>query len=77
MTAISRHPGLLEDDARRMCEAAERCGRIVRTFLNMARQKPPARNPVLLNDIVSTAADIPGFTLLFPAVALARFQWEE
>lgn len=53
----------LEDDARRIREAAERCGRIVRTFLNMARQKPPSRSPVLLNDIVRAAADMLGYTL--------------
>ena len=53
----------LEDDSRRIREAAERCGRIVRTFLNMARQKPPSRSPVLLNDIVRAAADMLGYTL--------------
>ena len=33
----------LQADARRIREAAERCGRIVRTFLNMARQRPAGR----------------------------------
>jgi PAS domain S-box-containing protein len=54
---------LLEDDARRIREAAERCGRIVRTFLNMARQKPPERHAVALNDIVQAAADMLGYTM--------------
>ena len=36
----SRDGAALQDDARRIREAAERCGRIVRTFLNMARAKP-------------------------------------
>jgi len=53
----------LEDDARRIREAAERCGRIVRTFLNMARQKPPSRSAVHLNDTVQAAADMLGYTL--------------
>ncbi len=53
----------LEADARRIREAAERCGRIVRTFLNMARQKPPERHAVALNDIVRAAADMLGYTL--------------
>ena len=53
----------LEADARRIREAAERCGRIVRTFLNMARQRPPARSPVQLGDIVRAAADMLGYTL--------------
>ena len=53
----------LEADARRIREAADRCGRIVRTFLNMARQKPPARVAVQLGDIVRAAADMLGYTL--------------
>lgn len=50
-------------DARRIREAAERCGRIVRTFLNMARQKPPSRSPVQVGDIARAAADMLGYTL--------------
>ncbi len=50
-------------DARRIRAAADRCGRIVRTFLNMARQKPPERHAVQLNDIVRAAADMLGYTL--------------
>ncbi|MFM7507457.1 MAG: response regulator, partial [Rubrivivax sp.] len=56
-------PAALQDDARRIREAAERCGRIVRTFLNMARQRPPSRRPVQLGDIVRAAADMLGYTL--------------
>jgi hypothetical protein len=56
-------PAALQDDARRIREAAERCGRIVRTFLNMARQRPPARRAVQVNDIVRAAADMLGYTL--------------
>lgn len=52
-----------QDDARRIREAAERCGRIVRTFLNMARQKPPLRSAVQINDTVRAAADMLGYTL--------------
>ena len=53
----------LQNDARRILESAERCGRIVRTFLNMARQKPPSRSPVQLGDIVRAASDMLGYTL--------------
>jgi len=53
----------VQGDARRIREAAERCGRIVRTFLNMARQKPPSRSPVQLGDIARAAADMLGYTL--------------
>ncbi|HZF80248.1 MAG TPA: response regulator, partial [Rubrivivax sp.] len=55
--------GQLAADARRIREAAERCGRIVRTFLNMARHKPAERSAVQLNDIARAAADMLGYTL--------------
>jgi PAS domain S-box-containing protein len=53
----------LQTDAVRIREAAERCGRIVRTFLNMARSKPAQRGPVRLNDLARAAADMLGYTL--------------
>jgi PAS domain S-box-containing protein len=43
--------------------AAERCGRIVRTFLSMARQKPPECKPADLNDVVTGAVDLLGYGL--------------
>jgi len=43
--------------------AAERCARIVRTFLAMARQQPPERGPVAINDVVSAALDITGYAI--------------
>ena len=48
----------LRADAQRIREAAERCGRIVRTFLNMARNRPSARSPVALNEMVRAAAEM-------------------
>jgi PAS domain S-box-containing protein len=48
----------LKADAVRIREAAERCGRIVRTFLNMARNRPSQRSAVALNDMVRAAADM-------------------
>ena len=48
----------LSTDAQRIREAAERCGRIVRTFLNMARSRPPQRGPVAINDMVRAACDM-------------------
>ena len=53
----------LAADALRIREAAERCGRIVRTFLNMARQRPTQHAPVQLNDIARAAAEMLGYTL--------------
>jgi len=49
---------VLAEDAGRIREAAERCGRIVRTFLNMARSKPPARAPVAINELIHAAVEL-------------------
>ncbi|HXX86295.1 MAG TPA: PAS domain S-box protein [Casimicrobiaceae bacterium] len=43
--------------------ASERCARIVRTFLAMARQQQPQRGPVAVNDVVSAALDIAGYAI--------------
>jgi PAS domain S-box-containing protein len=48
----------LRADAERIRAAAERCGRIVRTFLNMARSRPSARAPVALNEMVRAAVEM-------------------
>jgi hypothetical protein len=39
-------------------QAAERCPRIVKTFLAMARQQPPERVPVHLNELINAALDL-------------------
>jgi PAS domain S-box-containing protein len=41
--------------------AAERCARIVRTFLAMARQQQPERGPVAINDVIVAALDITAY----------------
>lgn len=57
-------PGVaLRDDAQRIHDAAERCGRIVRTFLNMARQRPAQRGAVPLNDLARAAVDLLNYSL--------------
>ena len=52
----------LDDASRRqiakISEAAERCARIVKTFLSMARQEPSRVEPVDLNEIVQIAAEV-------------------
>ncbi len=53
----------VRDDSRRIREAADRCSRIVRTFLNMARQRPPTRSAVPLGEVVRSALDMLGYTL--------------
>ncbi|MCA0318031.1 MAG: PAS domain S-box protein [Proteobacteria bacterium] len=55
------------DDVRRRGErihaAAERCGRIVKSFLAMARQKPPQREPIDINAVASGAVDMVSYGL--------------
>ncbi len=49
--------------ALRIRTAAERCARIVRTFLAMARQQRPQRGPVAVNDVVVAALDIAAYAI--------------
>lgn len=51
--------------------AAERCARIVRTFLAMARQQQPQRVPVAINDVVRAALDITGYPLRTSGIDVA------
>lgn len=62
------HP--LAADAQRIHEAAERCGRIVRTFLNMARSRPANRSEVALNDLATAAIDMLAYVLRSHGVAV-------
>lgn len=48
---------------RKIREAAERCTRIVKTFIAMARQRAPTRAPVALNEVITAAADLIGYGL--------------
>jgi PAS domain S-box-containing protein len=49
--------------ARKISDAAERCGRIVNTFLAMARQRPLESRALDLNDIVNTALEVTAYAL--------------
>nr|WP_281375130.1 ATP-binding protein [Aquabacterium terrae] len=60
--------GPLQAEAQRVREAALRCSRIVRTFLNMARQRSAARGEVQLNDVVQGAAEMLGYVLRTHAI---------
>jgi two-component system NtrC family sensor kinase len=51
--------------------AAERCARIVRTFLAMARQQQPERVPVAISEVVSAALDITGYALKTSGIEVA------
>jgi PAS domain S-box-containing protein len=47
----------------RIHAAAERCARIVRTFLAMARSRPPKRGPVAMSQVVMDALDLAAYGL--------------
>jgi PAS domain S-box-containing protein len=47
----------------RIKAAAERCARIVKTFLAMARQRPPSRGAVDVNQSVTAALELLGYGL--------------
>jgi len=49
--------------AEKIHAAAERCARIVRTFLAMARQKQAVRGPVMVDSIIDSALEIAGYGL--------------
>ncbi len=55
-------PAIREDSAR-IKAAADRCGRIVRAFLSMARKKPAERHAAQLNEVVQGALDLLGYSL--------------
>ena len=55
-------PGLL-DSVKEVREAAERCARIVKTFLAMARQQPPERGTAQLNEIIRSALKLTDYSL--------------
>ena len=53
----------LVERAGKIVNAADRCSRIVRTFLSMARQRPLDRGPVSLNDVVDSVLSVTRYSL--------------
>jgi signal transduction histidine kinase/CheY-like chemotaxis protein/type II secretory pathway pseudopilin PulG len=51
-------------------DAADRCSRIVKTFLAMARQSGPRRATVDINDLVESALDVTGYGLRTGGIAV-------
>ena len=49
--------------AEKIGNAAERCSRIVKTFLAMARQQPTRTSNVQLNDIIEAALEVAGYSI--------------
>ena len=62
----------VRDAARRVREATERCGRIVRTFARMAQRKPAERGEVQLNEVANSAADMLQYGFRAHSVALTQ-----
>ncbi len=54
----------------KISHSAERCARIVKTFLAIARQKPMTLVPASMNEIVMTAMDVCGHSLRQAGVTL-------
>lgn len=46
-----------------ICQSAERAGKIVKTFLAMARQRPTQIEDCALNAVIQTAVEVSGYTL--------------
>jgi PAS domain S-box-containing protein len=64
--------GELAERAQKIRRAADRCARIVQTFLAMARQKRPEREPVDLNAVANAAYDLAEYGLRNDGIAAVR-----
>jgi PAS domain S-box-containing protein len=60
------------DAVGRIRTAAERCARIVKTFLAMARQQAPARLPVRIDELVDASLDLLGYGLRSAGIRVER-----
>jgi len=67
---LATEPGM-RTRVERVHAAAERCARIVRSFLAMARARPPRRGPVELGAVVESALDLAAYGLRSADVAIA------
>ena len=72
LAVVLTQASLLRDEARdsaierrgeRIYAAAERCARIVRSFLAIARQKPSTREPLDLEALIRSALELTGYGL--------------
>jgi PAS domain S-box-containing protein len=79
LAAIVGQAEMLEEDSRgtkfeqrahKISAAADRCARIVRTFLAMARQREPKREPVDVNDLIGTALELTEYGLRTAGIAV-------
>jgi PAS domain S-box-containing protein len=72
---------MLEEDAAdpaqkerltKLREAAERCAKVAKTFLAMARQTPAVRAPMSLNHAINTALDLVAYPLRSAGIVVKR-----
>ena len=66
--------GPLVERAKQIRAAADRCARIVQTFLAMARQRKPQRRRVHLNEVVDAALELTAYGLRTGGVQVVREQ---
>lgn len=62
----------IRERADQIAKAADRCARIVRTFLAMARQSEPERKQVSLTEVVDSALEITSYALRSADITLER-----
>ena len=62
----------VERRAERIHAAAQRAGRIVKTFLAMARQKAPVKAPADVNGMVEAAVELVGYGLRSSGITIER-----
>ncbi len=67
--AVGRGP--LAARAAKIVDAADRCARIIRNFLALARRRPAARQPTALNQIVREALELVAYPLRVDGVEAA------
>lgn len=82
LSIVVAHATLLEDMAgsdpalaartQKIRSAADRCARIVQTFLGLARRRPPERKPLCIAEVVDAALDLVGYTLRSAGVKVTR-----
>lgn len=66
--ALGDHPG--RGRVEKISRSAERCARIVRNFLALARQHPPERQRVNVNQIVEEAVELVAYSLRVDGVSV-------
>ncbi|HEU4371331.1 MAG TPA: MASE4 domain-containing protein [Methylomirabilota bacterium] len=66
----AKDPALVQR-AGKITAAAERCGRVVKNFLALARQRPPERGNVVLNQVVAEAVELLAYELRTDSITVS------